>query len=117
MVSSKLKHAHWIPTHWIIALDNVGFIKIDVEGYEHSVLKGAKETLMHCHPVMLIELEERHTGVAIESLIEQVEDYGYKAYFLRNRQLTPFTRFDPESEHRNPETHRDYINNFIFFAE
>ena len=102
------------------ALDNVGFIKIDVEGYEHSVLKGAKETLMHCHPVMLIELEERHTGVAIESLIEQVEDYGYKAYFLRNRQLTPVTQFDPESEHRSPiirHDYIDYVNNFIFFAE
>ena len=38
------------------ALDNVGFIKIDVEGYEHTVLKGARKTLMHCHPIMLIEL-------------------------------------------------------------
>ncbi len=102
------------------ALDNVGFIKIDVEGYEHSVLKGAKETLMHCRPIMLIELEERHTGVAIESLIEQVEAYGYQAYFLRNRQLTPVTQFDPESEHRSPiirHDYIDYVNNFIFFAE
>ncbi len=24
---------------------------------------GAKETLMHCRPAMLIELEERHTGL------------------------------------------------------
>ena len=99
------------------ALDNVGFIKIDVEGYEHTVLKGAKETLMHCRPTMLIELEESHTGVAIESLIKQVEAYGYQAYFLRNGQLTPITQFDPESDHRNSVTRRNYVNNFIFFAE
>ena len=99
------------------ALDNIGFIKIDVEGYEHAVLKGGKETLMYCLPTMLIELEERHTGVDIESLIEQVEAYGYQTYFLRNRQLIPFTRFDPESDHRNPVTRSDYVNNFIFFAE
>ena len=99
------------------ALDNVGFIKIDVEGYEHSVLKDAKKTLMHCRPIMLIELEERHTGVAIESLIGQVEAYGYQAYFLRNRQLTPITQFDPESEHRSPVKGSNYVNNFLFFPE
>ena len=101
-------------------LDNVGFIKIDVEGYEHTVLKGAKKTLMHCRPTMLIELEERHTGSTIESLVEQIEAYGYQAYFLRNRQLTPITQFDPESEHRSPVTRRDYVdyvNNFLFFPE
>ena len=99
------------------ALDNVGFIKIDVEGYEHTVLKGAKETLMQCRPTMLIELEERHTGSTIESLIEQVEAYGYQTYFLRNRQLTPIAQFDPESEHRGPAVSRNNVNNFIFFAE
>mgnify|MGYP001034773390 CR=1 FL=1 len=99
------------------ALDDIGFIKIDVEGYEHTVLKGGKETLMYCRPTMLIELEEQHTGATIESLIGQVEAYGYQTYFLRNRQLTPFTRFDPESDHRNPVTHGDYVNNFIFFPE
>ena len=96
------------------ALNNIGFIKIDVEGYEHAVLKGAKETLMRCRPTMLIELEERHTGVAIESLIEQVEDYGYHTYFLRKQQLTAVTQFDPESEHRTPATRHDYVNNFLF---
>ena len=98
-------------------LDNVGFIKIDVEGYEHTVLKGAKKTLMHCRPTMLIELEERHTEVAIKSLVEDVEAYGYKAYFLRNRQLTSFTQFDSESEHRNPATRCNYVNNFLFLPE
>lgn len=98
-------------------LDNIGFIKIDVEGYEHAVLKGAKETLMHCRPTMLIELEERHTGVAIEKLVEEVEDYGYHTYFLRNHQLTAFAQFDPESEHRSPKVPSDYVNNFLFLPK
>jgi len=56
-------------------------------------------------------------GVVIESLIEQVEAYGYQAYFLRNRQLTPITQFDPESEHRSPAKGSNYVNNFLFFPE
>ena len=99
------------------SLDNIGFIKIDVEGYEHAVLKGAKETLMRCRPTMLIELEEKHTGVAIESLIEDVEIYGYQTYFLRNRKLTAFTQFDPVSEHRQPTNRNNYVNNFLFFPK
>lgn len=31
------------------------FIKIDVEGYEHRVLMGAKETLKESHPVVMFE--------------------------------------------------------------
>jgi FkbM family methyltransferase len=98
-------------------LDKIGFIKIDVEGYEHAVLKGAKETLMRCRPTMLIELEERHTGVAIEKLVEEVEAYDYQAYFLRNQKLTPFTQFGPVLEHRNPEHRINYVNNFIFLPK
>jgi len=79
------------------------------------VLKGAKETLAHCRPTLLIELEERHTGVAIESLIKDVEAYGYQTFFLRNHQLTAHIKFNPESEHRRPEVPGDYVNNFLFF--
>jgi len=97
--------------------DNIGFIKIDVEGYEHAVLRGAEETLARCRPTLLIELEERHTGVAIESLVKDVEAYGYHAYFLRQQQLTPIALFNPESEHRNPATRSDYVNNFLFLPK
>ena len=41
-------------------LDAVGFIKIDVEGHELSVLHGATATIERCRPILLIEVEERH---------------------------------------------------------
>jgi FkbM family methyltransferase len=34
---------------------NVGFIKIDTEGYELNVLKGAEETIKKWHPVVIVE--------------------------------------------------------------
>lgn len=36
-------------------LQNVGFIKIDCEGYEANVLKGAEETIERCKPVIVVE--------------------------------------------------------------
>jgi len=37
---------------------NAGFIKIDVEGFELNVLKGALETIHRCRPVIAVEVRE-----------------------------------------------------------
>lgn len=37
------------------AFDDVGFIKIDCEGYELQVLQGAVETLKRCRPCVIVE--------------------------------------------------------------
>jgi FkbM family methyltransferase len=36
-------------------LDQVDLIKIDVEGFEPFVLEGARETLLRCRPIVIIE--------------------------------------------------------------
>lgn len=36
-------------------LQDVDFIKIDVEGWEHNVVKGGIETIRRCKPVMIVE--------------------------------------------------------------
>lgn len=42
-------------------LDNVDFLKIDCEGYELFVLRGAKETLLRCKPCVIVE-QKAETG-------------------------------------------------------
>jgi len=42
---------------------DVNFIKIDVEGHEHEVIEGAKETIKKCKPTMVIEMEEKHNKI------------------------------------------------------
>jgi FkbM family methyltransferase len=52
-------------------LDNVDFIKIDVEGFETSVVQGAFETIRRCRPVILFECKghgERYGFRDIEPL-------------------------------------------------
>jgi FkbM family methyltransferase len=96
------------------AFKNIGFIKIDVEGHEISLLKGATNTLKENRPVLMIELEERHTKQPIESLIKEVESYGYRSLFMKKMQLTDISMFDAEKHHRQPCTREDYVFNFIF---
>jgi hypothetical protein len=34
---------------------NVTIIQLDVEGYEHNALEGAKETIERCKPIIIVE--------------------------------------------------------------
>src|SRR6202012_5526556 len=53
---------------WIVptvTLDSLGLtdvtaIKLDVEGAEQEVLRGASDLLRRCRPVLSVEIEERH---------------------------------------------------------
>lgn len=93
---------------------NLGFIKIDVEGFERPVLDGAAETIEREHPVMLIEIEESHTGEPIEEQLSHVESLGYDGFFLDAGRLTSLKMFDPERNHRSPPSRPEYAFNFIF---
>ena len=97
-----------------MSIDNVGFIKIDVEGFEKQVLEGARETLRRDQPNLLIEMEEAHTGVPLAEMIADVCAYGYDCFVLRRGTLTPFSRIDPHGDHRAPLDRPNYLFNFIF---
>lgn len=58
---------------------NPGFIKIDVEGSEYSVIKGAKNTLLKYKPVIVAELYDillsncGHTSENVVTFLESIE--------------------------------------------
>jgi FkbM family methyltransferase len=102
----------------------IGFIKIDVEGHELAVLRGARHTLDDWRPTMLIEAEERHRPDAVASLTEYLRPWGYRGFVLRNQVLTSIAGFDPSRDQVSRDVavpahdHRGaYLNNFIFIAE
>ena len=54
----------------------VSFIKIDVEGFELEVLKGAEQTIKQSKPVVMVEVFES-SRQNVDALMEQ---YGYKKF-------------------------------------
>lgn len=57
-----------------------GFIKIDTEGAEALVFKGAKETLERYHPIIVSELSDpllRSKGSSAKEVVSSLEAFGY----------------------------------------
>ena len=65
----------------------IGFVKIDAEGHEKAILVGAKEIIKSRKPNLLVEIEERYTNEKTESIIEFINNLGYKSYFLEKNNL------------------------------
>jgi len=100
----------------------VGMIKVDVEGHEEAVLRGARALLARDRPAVLVEIEERHKPGSIAAVTRLLEELGYRGFFYRDRLLHRMESF-------TVETHQDvsrlgekingesaYVNNFVFLA-
>lgn len=105
-----------------VELEKVGFVKIDVEGHELAVLEGARVLLRRDRPVLLIELEERHTKNALRGAAAALEPFDYRGYFLDGDRLRPVAAFDAAVDQdpaRVSERGKEgrYLNNFVFVPE
>lgn len=81
----------WVKEFQIGSLD---FIKIDVEGYEYSVLEGATDTLLSFQPIVMFELNEMTLALSNRTADEYLRfaknhgyhvfglEYGYKSELL-----------------------------------
>jgi len=67
-------------------LSSIDFIKIDVEGMEYEVMKGAKKTLEQFHPSLFFETHRHFETVRDKPLLELIEKFltecGYLLYTL-----------------------------------
>ena len=98
---------------------DLDLVKIDVEGAELDVLRGAVETLGRCRPLLFIEIEQRHHPEPIAEVFGQIASFGYDGAFLDALgRLRPLSAFDVERCQLEPALGRDrgqpYINNFFF---
>jgi FkbM family methyltransferase len=97
----------------------VGFIKIDVEGHEPSVLSGAMQTIETERPTLLVEIEKHHNPSSFDSICASLRSTGYIGCFLLGEELLDISSFDfdaHQNRHNLIHGHRvgTYINNFLF---
>ena len=81
--------------------NQIGFIKIDVEGHEKNVLKGGLKTIKNNKPILLIEIEEKHTKEPIEDTINFMKTYNYNAYVYIDKKLVDFNQRDKKQKEIN----------------
>jgi FkbM family methyltransferase len=112
-----------IPTVSLDSLDlaDIGFIKIDVEGHEYPVLRGATQMLERYRPNVMLEVE----------IFRVLTDRDYEGRFLLKGQWHSLQHFSLEAHQlrslhqvqrsgliRNMlVTSRHYVNNFVFFPK
>jgi FkbM family methyltransferase len=95
-------------------LSGIGFIKIDVEGHEEKVLRGGLVTLRREKPVLIIEIEKRHTGKPVAETHRLIESLGYRGYFFEGTQQRPLSEFEESMQEPRKGT---YINDFLFLPQ
>lgn len=83
----------------VIALDSLGLtdvsaMKVDAEGAEEEVLRGAITTLRRCRPVLSVEIEERHRPGSLRRVPELLNKLGYAGFYVQGKWRS-IDGFDP----------------------
>ncbi len=116
-------HSYECPTdtldHQLAQQERVRLLKVDVEGHELQVFRGAAGLLHRCSPVLLFECEARHLkGHSMQDVFRFLEGFGYEGSFFSPKGLLPVRQFDPPvHQPRGSERFWDaagYCNNFLF---
>jgi FkbM family methyltransferase len=96
-----------------MGLPPIGLVKIDVEGHEEAVLRGARGILERDRPNLMIEIEERHNAGSIPRVFHGLAELGYRGFVLEGDQLSPISA-DMAVASQQTGSGRRYINNFFF---
>ena len=96
-------------------LQDVSFIKIDVEGHEEAVIDGAIETLRRCRPALLIKSENRHNPGAPRRLADRLAKLGYHGFYLRDGERRDMAAVsESECDPANLSRGLPYVSNYVF---
>jgi FkbM family methyltransferase len=79
------------------SIEDVSFVKIDVEGHELEVLRGAEKLLTSHRPVLAMEALYRDLATSGQTIEALLRSYGYK-HFYRMRSNSKFVEFLEERD-------------------
>lgn len=101
-------------------LPDVTAMKLDAEGAEYEVLRGARATLRRCRPVLTLELEERHRAGATWAVPAFLDGLDYTVCFAHAGRWWPAAALDRATMQRASTDPSDYTASdpyiFNFFA-
>ena len=105
-----------------LGLTDVTAMKVDAEGSEEAVLRGAEATLRRCLPVLTVELEERHQAGGTRDVPAWLAGLGYQGFFTVGGAWHPLAAFDAATMQQAgttpgaPATSDPYVYVFAFVA-
>ncbi len=68
--------------------DDVGFIKIDVEGWEENVLLGGRETIRRNQPVVMVKLVDAYAPGILTRVPSYFDQLNYQGFCIDAERLT-----------------------------
>lgn len=100
-------------------LVDISLIKIDVEGHELAVLRGAVQTITRCRPNLLVEVEEPRVPGSLQAVSDFLSSVNYSGFWFDGKEMKSISDFNPVRQQAarprfgepRPE---EYINNFIW---
>jgi FkbM family methyltransferase len=100
-------------------LSEIAFIKIDVEGHELSVLRGAVETINRSRPNLLVEVEESRVPGSFQAVSDFLVSLDYRGFWFDGSEMRSIESFQPAVQQAGRPKFREkrlsgYINNFIW---
>ena len=101
------------------ASERIALLKIDVEGAELGVFKGAERILRQHAPLLVFECENRHLAPGnVFDVFSYLAGLGYEGSFISGDQVLPISEFDAAVHQRQDGEwfwkRKDYCNNFVF---
>ena len=81
--------------------NKIGFIKIDVEGHELEVIKGSSKIIYENMPILLVEIEKRHTKKPVLESINYIKNMGYDCFFVKNKKLISVEKLENKDSENN----------------
>lgn len=76
----------------------IDFMKLDVEGFETNILRGAKEICIRLHPELYVEVDDsnlRRQGSSAAELLQLISSYGYS---VKRKVVSPYAS-DPDAHY------------------
>jgi FkbM family methyltransferase len=95
---------------------DVGFMKIDVEGHEEAVLRGATATVERCRPNLIVEVEERHNLGSIPRVVAWMREHGYLCVAVVDGVVEDLAVYDLAA-HQAATGPERYARNIVFIPK